>query len=677
MESIHIEKLRELFSQDVDESTNQAVELLEALASNLNDICSVLQIEIPNSIDEWEITFPNKPYIRVWLLAKMAKYEVPWVLDLNELDFSGLGLNGLPEDLFDGCLASVHSLSLENNRLQSLPLGISKCTQMQYVNLRRNLFKDLPEGFVNLKHLQILKLGSNPMTTLPSSVQYLTSLRELYVHDSRSISLPNWIEGCKELEILSLRRTQVGGPLPQSLTLLPRLCKLDVQQTYLSSLPDWMKDLTQLQQLDWSGNPLSVLPDWIGELSNLHTLDLWQTYLKDVPQRLGELRNLKVLDFWGCRFTTIPEPILKLTNLETLIFSNNPLTSIPEGITQLSKLSNLQLECNTLTYSERRQYTITLDTGAELRNANQIKRLLFSHDIKCIEQGISALRKGNMISTPNDLCRFLDIELPCSKKTWSSKIFMFHPYLKLWFLGELARYEISWVKNMKHLEVCNTGLSILPDIWGSITQIQKLNLSNNEISELPPHISKCTHLEMLDVSNNKLTTLSESLAACQNITTLCVRGNALDYIPHFLTGMTSIQNLDWSANKLCSIPEWFDELQFIRELSLADNELSPLPFTLGTLTSLVHLDISGNGLYAQQDNYDVINQLVSLETLIVKNNKFSFFQKEIAQLTRLKILDVQENNISPRQLKRLQGYLPNCEIFCSEHSQKQKKSRYI
>ena len=85
------------------------------------------------------------------------------------------------------------------------------------------------------------------------------------------------------------------------------------------------------------------------------------------------------------------------------------------------------------------------------------------------------------------------------------------------------------------------------------------------------------------------------------------------------------------------------------------------------------LDISGNELYAQQDNYDVINQLVSLEILIVKNNKFSFFQKEIVQLTRLKILDVQENNISPRQLTKLKGYLPNCEIFASEHSKKQKK----
>jgi Leucine-rich repeat (LRR) protein len=87
----------------------------------------------------------------------------------------------------------------------------------------------------------------------------------------------------------------------------------------------------------------------------------------------------------------------------------------------------------------------------------------------------------------------------------------------------------------------------------------------------------------------------------------------------------------------------------------------------------VRLDLSGNELYAQQDNYDVINQLVSLETLIVKNNKFSFFQKEIAQLTKLKILDVQDNNISPRQLKRLQGYLPKCEMLASERSKKKKK----
>ena len=185
MEMTHIEKLRDLLSQDVDESTNQALELLDALASNLNDICSVLQIEIPNSIDEWEMTFPNKPYIRVWLLAKMAQDEVPWVFELKELDFSGLGLNDLPEDLFDGCLASVLSLSLQSNQLKSLPMGIFKCTQIEYMNLHHNLFEDLPDGFAHLKHLQILKFGSNPMTTLPSCIQYLTSLRELYIHDSR------------------------------------------------------------------------------------------------------------------------------------------------------------------------------------------------------------------------------------------------------------------------------------------------------------------------------------------------------------------------------------------------------------------------------------------------------------------------------------------------------------
>ena len=79
---------------------------MHSLAANLEDVYSVLQIEIPNSVDDWEMILPNKPYIRVWLLSKMAQYEVPWVLDLNELDFSGFGLHSLPEELFDGCLAA-------------------------------------------------------------------------------------------------------------------------------------------------------------------------------------------------------------------------------------------------------------------------------------------------------------------------------------------------------------------------------------------------------------------------------------------------------------------------------------------------------------------------------------------------------------------------------------------
>lgn len=60
MEITHIEKLKDLLSQDADESTNQALELLDTLASNLNDISSVLQTELPKSIDEWEKIFQNR-----------------------------------------------------------------------------------------------------------------------------------------------------------------------------------------------------------------------------------------------------------------------------------------------------------------------------------------------------------------------------------------------------------------------------------------------------------------------------------------------------------------------------------------------------------------------------------------------------------------------------------------
>ena len=60
--------------------------------------------------------------------------------------------------------------------------------------------------------------------------------------------------------------------------------------------------LTNLKELNLSGNNFSGLPAEIGQLANLEVLNLANNPLTGLPQELGNLKNLKVLDLRGTQY---------------------------------------------------------------------------------------------------------------------------------------------------------------------------------------------------------------------------------------------------------------------------------------------------------------------------------------------------------------------------------------
>ncbi|HCJ34307.1 MAG TPA: GTP-binding protein, partial [Ktedonobacter sp.] len=75
----------------------------------------------------------------------------------------------------------------------------------------------------------------------------------------------------------------------------------------LTSLPESLWQLTNLQLFNVGENQLTSLPESIGNLTHLHTLDLGHNELTSLPEALGHLTNLTFF----------------------LYLSNNHLTALP------------------------------------------------------------------------------------------------------------------------------------------------------------------------------------------------------------------------------------------------------------------------------------------------------------------------------------------------------------
>jgi hypothetical protein len=111
--------------------------------------------------------------------------------------------------------------------------------------------------------------------------------------------------------------------------------------------------------------PFKSFPKKFCKLTNLKKIKS-SGDLTSLPESIYNLVNLEVLYLYRNKLTKLPESIYQLANLKILQLSNNDLKTLPENFGQLKKLENFDME-------ENRNFTEFPKTFCNLKNLRILK----------------------------------------------------------------------------------------------------------------------------------------------------------------------------------------------------------------------------------------------------------------------------------------------------------------
>jgi Leucine-rich repeat (LRR) protein len=97
---------------------------------------------------------------------------------------------------------TIHAISFEKLKLDSLPNQLWKFTQLTYLNLEKNQLVFLPDSLKLLSQLTELNISKNKFAFFPLIICQLPSLQKLNASRNRIESIPDQIENCKHLAYL-------------------------------------------------------------------------------------------------------------------------------------------------------------------------------------------------------------------------------------------------------------------------------------------------------------------------------------------------------------------------------------------------------------------------------------------------------------------------------------------
>lgn len=297
-------------------------------------------------------------------------------------------------DLNCSAMVSLVSLNLATNQFHGeIPKNLPACPRLRTINFARiNFTGQVPESFKDFQSLSYISLSNSSISDLGAALEILQHCRNLttlvltlnFRDETMPSNLSLQFNGLKALIIANCRLT---GQIPQWLNGCKNLQLLDLSWNRLEgSIPSWFGDLSSLFYLDLSNNsftgnipieltrmkslidgnvsmeePSPDFPFFVKRnlsgfqykqvLSFPPTLELGNNFLTgQIWPDFGNLKELHVLDLKCNNLSgSIPSSLSGMRSLETLDLSFNNLNgAIPSSLISLSFLSKFNVAHNAL-----------------------------------------------------------------------------------------------------------------------------------------------------------------------------------------------------------------------------------------------------------------------------------------------------------------------------------------
>lgn len=557
--------------------------------------------------------------IALYIISLLCHQDLPSLDSIKRKSFGYSVKNG-----------RVQGLGLYAQRLQTIPISISKFTQLSTLDLSYNRMKEIPMRIEEFPYLNTLYFKGNHFSEIPviisqifakkylseginpQDVQFLVGIElflneRLYpisnIEDDQSgyivtenslshlkmihrnlVDLPDIFDKIPKLEYLNLSGNALQE-LPPSIDSLQSLKILLLNSNKFADIPDFLACLPYLENLHLDSNEIVLFPESVCNCNFLHDLSLKSNLIEILPEKIVNLKSLQTLNLESNKIVEIPTSLSYLGNLVSLNLAHNSISQI-----QFNQIVGSQLKCVNLSFNQ-------LSTVP-----NFIEGLKNLEKMKIIENSITKL-PDFVFTLPS--IKHIEIDLH-KVEILPHQIKMFEDAINCRLLTkEISHQDFTSPINDKNnpdaliLKIIlasilfNSGLDPLKilnkiKVKKNKSRIVELTLSHLNLTNLPEIIWKLTQLKKLHLENNKIENLSEDISNLINLEQLTLAHNKLTTVPSSLGDLISLKILDLSNNELEDLPFSIENLEKISRLTLDGNKFEDIPACIWNLRSLTH-----------------------------------------------------------------------------------------